>query len=88
MTSRIRILGFNERDCNFAANFACGVSHELYKVKAAQDKFEGSTRNRHMENNSVFGFLGKSSLLVEDIAPASHGNPHLFLDNDGRPWVW
>ena len=78
MTSRIRILGFNEKDCNFAANFACGVSHELYKVKAAQDKFEGSTRKGHMENKSVFGFFGKSSLLVEGIVPASHGKPHLL----------
>ena len=31
-----------------------------------------------MENKSVFGFFGKSSLLVEGIVQASHGNPHLL----------
>ena len=31
-----------------------------------------------METKSVFGLFGKSSLLVEGIAPASHGKPHLL----------
>ena len=70
----------NEDDCKFAIKFADGVRNELRKIKSQQEQFETSdTHSTSKHHRTVFGFFGKSTLLVESIRPSREGSSHLSI---------
>ena len=70
----------NDGDCDFATKFADGVQNELRLVKEYQEQFDTGDLNPGTTHlRSVFGFFGKSTLLIESIRPRHEGTPHLSI---------
>ena len=70
----------NDGDCDFATKFADGVQNELRLVKGHQEQFDTGDLNPGTTHlRSVFGFCGKSTLLIESIRPRHEGTPHLSI---------
>ena len=75
----------NEEHCQFALKFAQGVHAELDKVQSAAAKYasdadvvaEVSQPRRRLR--SVYGFFGKSTLLVESLTAETAGCPHISI---------